>query len=84
MKLIQTCSAAPEQYDLMDGDERIGYLRLRHGHFAAHAYGPSGPIVYKADTIGDGLFESHERDQHIKNAVAAIIAYVGVEIEYES
>lgn len=33
--LKQTCFAYPEQYDAIDGitGERVGYLRLRHGHF---------------------------------------------------
>jgi len=67
----------------MDDGNQIGYLRLRHGHFAAHAYDPSGPVVYEADTIGDGIFDSSEREEHIINAIVAIIRKVGIEIEYE-
>jgi hypothetical protein len=82
IKLIQTCSVSPEQYDVMDGDKQIGYLRLRHGHFTASLYDPSGPLVYEANTIGDGMFDPSGRDLHLSNAVAAIIKEVGYEIEY--
>ena len=34
-KLVQTCGACPEQYDVYEGDEEVGYMRLRHGHFHA-------------------------------------------------
>ena len=34
-RLILTCGACPEQYDVFDGDRQVGYLRLRHGHFRA-------------------------------------------------
>lgn len=34
MRLVQTCSACPEQYDVLDDDGfQIGYLRLRWGEF---------------------------------------------------
>lgn len=81
MKLLQTCRAAPEQYNLIDEGVTIGYLRLRHGHFRAHAYGPSGPCVYETTTIGDGMFDPTERKEHISKAIAAIIMEVGVEEE---
>lgn len=77
MRLVQTCGACPEQYDVFDGDEQVGYLRLRWGHFTAQAYGPSGPYVYEADTIGDGIFDSSEREYHLNRAVAAIAEATG-------
>jgi hypothetical protein len=79
IRLVKTCNACPEQYDVFDGDEEIGYLRLRWGHFAAHAGGPSGPAGYEALTIGDGVFDPSERDLHLRNAVAALT----VKTEYE-
>lgn len=81
LRLVQTCEAAPEQYDLMAGDKQIGYLRLRHGYFAAYAYGPDGPEVYSAHTIGDGSFDPSERKQHLDAAVGAIAAH-NYAIEY--
>lgn len=72
MRLVQTSGAAPEQYDVYCGDTQVGYLRLRWGHFSAHLHGSGGPIVYEAYTIGDGIFDFNERDEHLRNAVAEI------------
>lgn len=33
LKLVQTCDYCPEQYDVFNGDERIGYIRHRSGVF---------------------------------------------------
>ncbi len=30
VRLVQTCFACPEQYDAFIGEEKAGYLRLRH------------------------------------------------------
>lgn len=76
-ELVQTSSACPEQYDVYDDEGQVGYLRLRHGYFRAQAYSPSGPVVYSAETIGDGIFDPSERERHLSAAVAAISEYVG-------
>lgn len=75
MKLIRTCTAAPEQYDVINDGIQIGYLRLRHGHFTAQVHGPHGPVVYEANTIGDGIFDPNEREMHLRNALGAIVMY---------
>lgn len=72
LRLVQTCQACPEQYDVFAGDEQVGYLRLRHGHFTAQVGSPFGETVYEADTIGDGIFDASEREDHLRRAVAAI------------
>ena len=72
VKLIQTCGACPEQYDLNIEDVNIGYLRLRHGYFYAE-YVPTSEIVYDAEPDGDGIFEEHERDKYLENAIYAIL-----------
>lgn len=69
MKLVKTCGACPEQYDAFLGGRKVGYLRLRHGHFRAECF---GDVVYEADTKGDGLFDDDERDHHLRQAVRAI------------
>lgn len=69
VQLEQTCFACPEQYDAyIDGIE-VGYLRLRHGYFRAEYLGNT---VYETSTIGDGLFDSDERDYHLTKAKKAI------------
>ena len=69
LQVIQTCGACPEQYDVFDGENEIGYLRLRHGYFRADY---RGHTVYEASPDGDGAFESDERDKYLKKAVKAI------------
>jgi hypothetical protein len=71
-KLVQTCSACPEQYDVYlkdDPTEMVGYLRLRHGYFRAEHMGQT---VYESTTKGDGIFDSDERSYHLNQACIAI------------
>ena len=72
MRLVKTCGACPEQYDVFQDDELVGYLRLRHGYFRAHLGGPGGEVVYESRTNGDGIFESDEREYHLERAKSAI------------
>lgn len=73
-RLICTCSACPEQYDVFDDNTgvQIGYLRLRHGYFRADVPDCGGETVYEADTAGDGIFDEDERMPELTAAVAAI------------
>jgi hypothetical protein len=67
-----TCSACPEQYDVIKGKAKVGYLRLRHGSFSAE-YPYDGEIVYRAHPNGDGIFDSaEEREIHLTAAIRAI------------
>lgn len=76
MKLVQTCSACPEQYDVFnEAGAQVGYLRLRHGLFTASVPDAGGIDVYVASPNGDGVFESDERDGYIRAALAAIAAH---------
>ena len=82
MKLVQTCGACPEQYDVLDdAGKTVGYLRLRWSCFTAD-YLPTGDLngdeelVYEA-TIDDsglsGAFSTEEqRREHLTRALAAI------------
>lgn len=76
-RLVQTCIACPEQYDVRkvsDGTQ-IGYLRLRHGYFRADCPDVGGDTVYEAHTRGDGCFDDDERMPQLQAAVKAINAY---------
>jgi hypothetical protein len=73
IQLVQTCYACPEQYDAVLGSSTIGYLRLRHGRFTVQYPDPTGPVVYQADTIGDGLFDPSEREHHLDAAKGALV-----------
>lgn len=72
-KLVNTCYACPEQYDVFKGERQVGYLRLRHGFFTADYPDVGGREVYGAQPEGDGLFaNAQERETHLRYAIAAI------------
>lgn len=73
---IMTCSAYPEQYDVLDQSRKtVGYMRMRWGEFYAQAYLPGGEevVVYDASPDGFGSFDSDdERKKHVDAALEAI------------
>lgn len=71
-RLILTCHACPEQYDVFVDDRRVGYLRLRNGEFRADYPDCGGETVYEAAPQGDGIFEADERGTYIGLAVEAL------------
>lgn len=70
--LERTCTACPEQYDAYFKGALVGYLRLRGGHFRVEVPDVRGKRVYDAYPEGDGIFEDHEREFHLKKAREAI------------
>jgi hypothetical protein len=74
LKLVQTCRACPEQYDVLDEDHNVvGYLRLRHGMFRVDYPNCGGETIYTAFPKGDGAFyDSKERNYYLGMAVKAI------------
>ena len=74
-KLVQTCGACPEQYDVFAEDKQVGYLRLRHGGFRASVPDHGGETVYSASPEGDGIFMNDERVRYLTEAVLAIQAH---------
>lgn len=82
--LVKTCDACPEQYDVYLDKVQIGYLRLRHGYFAARYPGVIGEEVYGCRTIGDGVFDPSERNFHLTEAVMHLVAVHAMSnIEYK-
>jgi hypothetical protein len=73
-RLICTCGACPEQYDVFDdiSKQPVGYLRLRHGHFRADYPACGGETVYESFTGGDGIFDEDERMPELTAAVHAL------------
>jgi hypothetical protein len=73
LKLVMTCEACPEQYDVFHEDGSMcGYLRLRHGHFRVEFPDCGGEQLYSANTKGDGSFDDDEREYHLRAAMNAI------------
>lgn len=75
-RLIKTCGACPEQYDVYKDGSMVGYLRLRHGYFYAAYPNVGGEIVYAANPRGDGIFESEEREAYLIAAIIAIDSHI--------
>ena len=71
IRLEQTCTACPEQYDANIGDEYVGYLSLRHGCFSVK--NANGLKIYSGYPIGDGVFDSSEREYYLTEAKKAIL-----------
>ncbi len=73
-RLVLTCPACPEQYEVFDDSTRvqIGYLRLRHGWFRADAPCCGGETVYESSPNGDGAFDEDERLGYLTDAIKAI------------
>ena len=73
LKLIRTCYACPEQYDVLDEDHNVvGYLRLRHGFFRVDYPRCGDETIYEAYPKGDGSFEYDERKFYLTEAIKAI------------
>lgn len=93
LRLVKTCDACPEQYDVFDGERQVGYIRLRHGFMRVDCPDSGGTTVYTARPEGDGIFEPHERDYFLRFAVDAIQRWMATgeapgrppapEVEYE-
>ena len=71
-KLIMTCAACPEQYDVTIDGDLVGYLRLRNGHFTVSYPYCGGKIIYESYPKGDGMFNDHERSYYLTKAISAI------------
>lgn len=89
MRLVQTLSAAPEQYDVYDAAGIVGYIRLRWGYLTVEActgrydVAPEGSIALVYDfewpdepykTCFDSTTEAHT---HLTAGLAALAAHYG-------
>ena len=76
MKLIKTCDACPEQYDVInpDTDVMLGYIRLRWGRFRVTCPDFGGEEVICEQISDDpiGIFPDEHRDQYLARALNAI------------
>ena len=70
IKLVETCGACPEQYDVYIDGELLGFMNLRHGVFRAEY---RGTIVFTCQPEGDGIFECHERVKWLNKACREIL-----------
>jgi hypothetical protein len=69
-RLVLTCGACPEQYDVFDeAGQQVGYMRLRHGNFVVSHPDVGGDSVYCARPRGDGIFMANERQFHLTQGI---------------
>lgn len=78
IRLVMTCPMCPEQYDAYVGDQKVGYLRYRHGQFTVEFPDCGGEMVYEAELEGGfGVFADDERERYLltaKDHLAAALA----------
>jgi hypothetical protein len=78
-KLILTCPAFPEQYDVYKNNKYIAYLRLRWGHFRIYII-ENNEInwneisFYSPKCHGEFLYS--ERKYYLKMAIQSIDSYL--------
>lgn len=75
IRLKPLCGACPEDYDVFSDSEHIGYLRLRHGSFAAWTPNTETKIWSTSKCRGDGIFEPDERHEFLSMGILAIRLY---------
>jgi len=82
LRLVCTCGACPEQYDVFDATgKQVGYLRLRHGSFRVDVPTACDETIYEAKPEGNGIFEDHERAKYLCEAVKAIKTWLAKQKE---
>lgn len=75
LDLVCTCGACPEQYDAFYEGEYVGYFRLRHGGFTVDD--SKDNTILSESTIGDGVFDSTEREDCLTRGCLAILRGMG-------
>ncbi len=75
-----TCSESPEQYDVLNGDTQVAYVRLRHGWL--YVSNPSMDDIWwqidDTDDVevrlqGDGIFENASEREYFLNKIAGVV-----------
>ena len=80
--LIVGGGACPEQYDvymphpssqLVAYCQQVAYYRLRHGEFTVEVPDCGGEVIYRANPIGDGIFDRSERFHYLAKAMQLLL-----------
>ncbi len=69
-----TCSASPEQYEVLKGDTASGYIRVRHGGMRISYPEAGDEDLYHGSVEGFGGFTEHEREAKLLFALGLIAA----------
>ena len=82
LKFVETCWAAPEQYDVFDeNDNQVGYVRLRWGRLRCDYPSCGGETIYVAefDDRYMGRFDGLERKRFLQYIADAILEKINKE-----
>ena len=71
LNFVRTCGACPEQYDVFDGEEQVGYVRLRWGNLTVECPDCGGEYVYDY-SFSDGFKGCFENDTERKHFLGEI------------
>jgi hypothetical protein len=71
-RLVMTCGACPEQYDVYRNGEQVAYFRLRHGTFRVDVPNAAGKTIFEVCPEGDGAFTNFERGRWLRKALRAV------------
>lgn len=77
IELVETCSACPEQYDMLVDGQNVGYFRLRHGHYRVEN-AEMTTTYYTAEPDGDGCFDPEERNFFLTMGKIAVLVAMGL------
>lgn len=76
-KLVETCGACPEQYDLVSllDNKQLAYFRLRWGTFRVDVPDVGGETIYSKcfDDGFKGSFREEEREEELIKAIKVVI-----------
>lgn len=80
-RFVKTCSACPEQYDVIMGDKKIAYIRLRWGVLTCQM-GNSTIYEYYFNDNMKGCFDSDdEREIFFGIILKVIMKYIWIHME---
>jgi hypothetical protein len=76
LRLVKKCDFCPEQYNVFNDTELVGFIYLRNGFMYVECPDSGGDVVYSAYPKGEGRFESQERDYYLRHAVFNILKWM--------
>lgn len=81
IKLFKTCEACPEQYEVYNEGENIGYIRYRRGWLKANPI-INGEYLFDENVVEeqigdqyDGILPEDSREVLLKNCITKIVEY---------
>jgi len=74
LTMVQTCSVAPEQYEVFKDGMPVGYLRVRWSSFRVKFPSAADERLYEGAVEGFATFSDSEREPQMLMALDLIVA----------